>query len=179
MVFDEKIEQLKKGLQILNQFPENLQQKAFDYLFDCEAEEIKKIVEDKKTFNTTDSQTTQVITNCQDGISNKYARIYTYDGENVYLHKKIPGNNNATKTKNIALIVLYAKGSVIYGDEIKRLCEKQGCLDKSNFSSTFDSDVKNFIKKGKKNSSKWTLELTMDGQDAAESLLEEMLNANK
>lgn len=179
MIFDEKLEQLEKGLKILNQFPESLQEKAFDYLF---VNSVKPA--EKNNPENTNQPLASLVSPSQPNNdtrekNNKYARVYTFDGEKVYLHKKIPGSNNATKTKNIALIVLYAKGGAIYGDEIKGLCEKQGCLDKPNFSSTFDADVKNFIKKGKKGSSKWTIELTMDGQEAAEALLEELLNANK
>ena len=176
MITEEKIEALKKGLEILQQYPENLQGKAFDYLFQSDITS-DQITNDKTTVlqNSTTPQTMATLTNR----NSKYARVFTYDGDKVYIHKKVPGNNNATKTKNIALIVLFAKGESIYGDEIKALCEKNGCLDKNNFAGTFEGDTKNFIKKGKKGSSKWTIELTMDGQEAAEALLEEMLNANK
>lgn len=103
------------------------------------------------------------------------AGIYTInDDGNVIIHKRIPGKTNAEKTKNIALITLYAKKEKILASDIKVMCKKQSCLDSSNFSAIFTRDFETFIKKGK--GQKWTIELTIKGEEDAKSLLESMLN---
>ncbi len=106
--------------------------------------------------------------------------IYSVDSENdtIYIHRKIPGNNNAEKMKNIALIVLYEKGEPVEGATLKTLCEKQGCWDRSNSSSIFEREMKLFIKK-KISAQKWTIDLTIDGEKAAVELLEGMINDKK
>ena len=104
--------------------------------------------------------------------------IYAIDNEDgtVTILKKVPGKNNSEKTKNIALIVLFAKGedTRIQGSEIRKLCEKQKCYDAKNFASTFKRDMSNFIMKGKGQS--WTLELSIPGRDNAKELLESLCN---
>lgn len=111
---------------------------------------------------------------------NRYIRngIYAIDSEDgtVTILKKIPGKTNAEKTKNIALIVLFAKGEneKIQGSEIRRLCEKQKCYDAKNFAATFKRDMSNFIMKGKGQS--WTIELSIPGKDNAKELLESLCN---
>ena len=105
---------------------------------------------------------------------NKYIRngIYAIDSEDgtVTILKKIPGKTNAEKTKNIALIVLFAKGEneKIQGSEIKKLC------DAKNFAAIFKRDMSNFIMKGKGQS--WTIELSIPGKDNAKELLESLCN---
>lgn len=109
---------------------------------------------------------------------NKYIKngIYAIDSEDgtVTILKKVPGKNNAEKTKNIALIVLFAKGEneKIQGSEIKRLCEKQKCYDSKNFAAIFKRDMSNFILKGK--GQNWTIELSIPGRDNAKELLESL-----
>ena len=102
--------------------------------------------------------------------------IYAIDSEDgtITILKKVPGKNNAEKTKNIALIVLFAKGEneKIQGSELKRLCEKQKCYDSKNFAATFKRDMSNFIMKGKGQS--WTIELSIPGKDNAKELLESL-----
>jgi hypothetical protein len=104
--------------------------------------------------------------------------IYAIDNKDgtVTILKKVPGKNNSEKTKNIALIVLFAKGedTRIQGSEIRKLCEKQKCYDAKNFASTFKRDMSNFIMKGKGQS--WTLELSIPGRDNAKELLESLCN---
>lgn len=104
--------------------------------------------------------------------------IYAIDSEDgtINILKRIPGKTNAEKTKNIALIVLYAKGEneKIQGSEIRGLCEKQKCYDPKNFAAIFKRDISNFIMKGKGQS--WTLELSIPGRDNALELLESMCN---
>lgn len=106
--------------------------------------------------------------------------IYSVDSEDgtISIHRKIPGNNNAEKMKNIALIVLYEKGEPIEGATLKTLCEKQGCWDRKNSSTIFEREYKYFIKK-KISSKIWTIALTIDGEHAAKELLEGILNDKK
>ena len=116
--------------------------------------------------------------------NDKYIKggIFSIDASTgeVRILKRVPGGSKAAKMKNVAMIVLYAKGNnPISNDEVKVLCEKQACLDKPNFAKAFSSDMDGFIKKGKPQSQSWTLELSLPGQETAEKLLEEMLNATK
>ena len=106
--------------------------------------------------------------------------IYSVDAEDgtISIHRKIPGRKNAEKMKNVALIVLFEKGEPIEGTTLKALCEKQGCWDSGNASAIFERDIVNFIKK-KKSKQKWTLELTIDGENTAIELLEGMINDKK
>lgn len=104
--------------------------------------------------------------------------IYAVDQEDgtISILKRIPGKNNAEKIKNVALIVLYAKGEneKVKGSEIKTLCERQKCYDQKNFVAIFKRDMSNFIIKGKGQS--WTLELSIPGKENAIQLLESMCN---
>ena len=106
--------------------------------------------------------------------------IYSVDAGDgtISIHRKIPGSSNAEKMKNVALIVLYEKGEPIEGTVLKVLCEKQGCWDKNNAAAIFERDIVNFIKK-KKSKQKWTLELTIGGENSAVELLEGMINDKK
>ena len=107
------------------------------------------------------------------------AGVYHIDGEDgtISILKKIPGNSNAEKMKNIALIVLYIRKEKIAGKEIIPICEKHACYDSANFSSTFKNEKTNIIRKGSGQS--WTIELTQPGETAALALLEEMANDKK
>ena len=106
--------------------------------------------------------------------------IYSVDQEDgaISIHRKIPGSNNAEKMKNVALIVLYERGEAVEGATLKTLCEKQGCWDRKNSSSIFEREIKLFIKK-KISAQKWTISLTIDGEQAAVDLLEGMINDKK
>ena len=107
------------------------------------------------------------------------AGVYHIDGEDgtISILKKIPGNSNAEKMKNIALIVLYIRKEKIAGKEIIPICEKHGCYDSSNFSSVFKNEKTNIVRKG--SGQKWTIELTQPGEKTAIELLEEMANDKK
>lgn len=153
------------------EFVEKNKQELKDFItMNIESEEIisanNKENEDKK-YSLTEEQ-------------DRYIRngIYAIDSEDgtVTILKKVPGKNNAEKTKNIALIVLFAKGEneKIQGSELKRLCEKQKCYDSKNFAATFKRDMSNFIMKGKGQS--WTIELSIPGKDNAKELLESLCN---
>lgn len=116
-----------------------------------------------------------------DDDKDKYKKlgIYSIDTEGaVSIHRKIPGKNNAEKMKNIALIVLFEKQEAIEGATLKALCEKQGCWDRNNSAAIFEREFQMFIKK-KISPQKWTIELTIDGEQAALTLLEEMANEKK
>ena len=106
--------------------------------------------------------------------------IYSVDAEDgtISIHRKIPGSNNAEKMKNVALIVLYEKGEPVQGSTLKALCEKQGCWDKNNSAAIFEREIKLFIKK-KISAQKWTIALTIDGEQAAIELMEGMANDKK
>ncbi len=99
------------------------------------------------------------------------------DDKAISILKKVPGSNNAEKSKNIALIVLHIRKEKIMGKEIIPLCEKHNCYDASNFSSIFKNEKTNLIRKGTGQS--WTIELTLPGEKAAIDLLEEMANDKK
>lgn len=108
---------------------------------------------------------------------NKYidAGIYYVDTEDNSIHilKNVPGKTKATKSRNIALIALYAKNDKISNMDIIDLCIKHACYDAPNFSSAFKSKDGIFIRKG--DGRNWTLELTIPGKAAAEKILDEML----
>lgn len=113
--------------------------------------------------------------------TDKYIKsgVYHVDSEDgtISILKKIPGNSNAEKMKNIALIVLHIRKEKVVGKEIIPICEKHNCYDASNFSSVFKNEKTNIIRKG--SGQKWTIELTQPGEDAAIQLLEEMANEKK
>ena len=118
----------------------------------------------------------------QSSEKDKYKKlgIYSVDSEDgtISIHRKIPGSNNAEKMKNVALIVLYEKGEPVQGSTLKALCEKQGCWDKNNSAAIFEREIKLFIKK-KISAQKWTIALTIDGEQAAIELMEGMANDKK
>ena len=105
--------------------------------------------------------------------------IYHIDQEDgtISILKTIPGSNKAEKIKNITLIVLYIKKGKITSKELVPICEKHACYDSANFASYMKKEKTNWIYKGKGQA--WTVELTHPGEQAAETLLEEMLNAEK
>ena len=107
------------------------------------------------------------------------AGVYHIDADDgsISILKKVPGDNKAEKTKNIALIVLFIKKGKIQGNEIIPICEKHACYDSSNFSAVFKNEKTNIVRKGSGQS--WTIELTQPGETAARALLEEMANDKK
>lgn len=107
------------------------------------------------------------------------AGVYHIDADDgtISILKKVPGDNKAEKTKNIALIVLYIRKGKVPGKEIIPICEKHACYDSSNFSAIFKNEKTNIVRKGSGQS--WTIELTQPGETAALTLLEEMANDKK
>jgi len=114
------------------------------------------------------------------------SRIQEYIDSGIYhigsdkeiaLVGKIPGSSDAEKTRNVALLILYAfpQGTRYLGSELRPHCERQSCYNAGNFASTLEKDTTNFIKKVERAGSKaWTIELTVDGEESAKALLEEM-----
>lgn len=106
------------------------------------------------------------------------AGILSIDGEDVMILRKVPGKNNADKTKKIALIIILALNKPILSKLIVQNCEQLGCYDASNFSKIFKNDKSGkFIRKGSGQS--WTLDATIPGKEYAVEVLEEMCNAIK
>ncbi len=106
----------------------------------------------------------------------KFDRVLHIEDKEVKIIKRIPGENNAKKTLNTALIYLWAKrstgtNSVSY-QEIRDICSEQGCLDSSNFSSTLKNAREYIIVDGKRRSSDKVCKLTLPGVEQAEGLLE-------
>lgn len=61
---------------------------------------------------------------------------------------------------------------------MKTLCEKQGCWVATILQQFLRREIKLFIKK-KISAQKWTISLTIDGEQAAIELLEGMINDKK
>ncbi len=103
--------------------------------------------------------------------------IYFIDKETgeIQILKNIPGKNKANKSRNVALILLYAKNDVINGSDIKKHCVEQACYDQANFASWFKKKDGCFIRQG--NGQSWTLRLTIPGKEEAVALLESMIDA--
>lgn len=87
------------------------------------------------------------------------------------IQKSVPGKNKREQMRNVALILLYAAGEPLSSIYIREQCKKQSCLDPNNFSKAYETDKSNFIKTGKAGSKDWTLELTIPGVKAAETLI--------
>ncbi len=102
--------------------------------------------------------------------------IYYRDEEtgNIQILKTVPGKSKASKSKNVALILLYAKNDVISSSEIIAHCTEQACFDQPNFSATFKKKDGCFIRQG--NGQNWTLKLTIPGKEKAIELMESMID---
>lgn len=106
-----------------------------------------------------------------------YPRIFHVDGENITIIKKAPGNNNARKSINTALLYLWASKSLgineVTYSEVRDLCKNQGCLDSANFSSQMKSAKEYIIVAGSGKFQK--MKLTLPGKEKAEELISEMM----
>ena len=125
----------------------------------------------------------QLLKNYNDKWKYCFCIAIKFDSEgNISILKDIPGNTKAAKTRNLALIVLYAiskkeeKEAKIRGSDLVSLCQKHNCYDKNNFSKTFE-EQKDFLKEGKSKSQDWTLKLTFEGEKNAKHLLESLSSA--
>ena len=103
--------------------------------------------------------------------------IYYVDKETgeIQILNTIPGKNKASKSRIVALILLYAKNDIISGSDIKKHCVDQACYDQSNFAAWFKKKDGCFIRQG--NGQSWTLKLTIPGKEEAVTLLESMIDA--
>ena len=113
------------------------------------------------------------------GFDNKsFPRVLQIEDKSVRIIKRMPGANNAKKSLNTALAYLWGKRSVgIEGvpyQEIRDLCQQQGCLDSGNFSSQMKGAREYIIIDGKKGSSAQTCKLTLPGVERAEELMEDL-----
>ena len=111
-------------------------------------------------------------------MTNKYidSGIYYIDDVtgDVQILKSVPGKGKASKAKNVALILLYAKDDTVSSSEVIKHCTDQACFDQANFSSTFKKKDGCFIRQG--NGQNWTLKLTVPGKEKAVALLESMID---
>lgn len=107
-----------------------------------------------------------------------FPRVLHIEGKDVKVIKKMPGTNNAKKSVNTALAYLWGKRSVGVEDvsfqEIRDLCQQQGCLDSGNFAATMKNAREHIIIEGRKGSSAKTCKLTLPGVERAEELLEDL-----
>ena len=161
--------------------------KGTEEFIDRKTEELlemfKKIGENKVQIKQLGSSCAQTIENDEEnanGMENSYqkyedAGLISVDKDEVLILRPVPGNNNATKMKNVALITMYALDKQIEAKSITSNCEKLNCFDSKNFSAVFKNDKSwNFIRRGK--GQNWTLSLTIPGKDKAIEVLEEMYN---
>lgn len=93
----------------------------------------------------------------------------------IKILKNVPGNNKASKAKNVAMIMLFAKNGELSNTEIIAQCQEQACFDSGNFSAVFKKKDGWFIRSG--SGKNWTLRLTTPGRKAAEELLDGMIDA--
>lgn len=107
-----------------------------------------------------------------------FPRVLHIEDKDVKIIKKMPGANNSKKSVNTALAYLWGKRSVgvegISYQEIRDLCQHQGCLDSGNFASSMKNAREYIIIEGKKGSSAKTCKLTLPGVERAEELLEDL-----
>lgn len=113
------------------------------------------------------------------GFDNKsFPRVLHIEGKEVKIIKKMPGSTNAKKSVNTALAYLWGMRSVgvegISYQDIRDLCQQQGCLDSANFAASMKNAREYIIIEGKKGSSAKTCKLTLPGVERAEELLEDL-----
>ena len=105
-----------------------------------------------------------------------YPRIFHVDDDKISIIKRAPGNNNARKSINTALLYLWASKSMgikeVTFSEVRDLCKEQGCLDGANFSSHMKSAKEYIIVEGSGKSQK--MKLTLPGSEKVEELISEM-----
>lgn len=151
---------------------ESLKDKEFSLQKNSENEEPKKIeerIEKSNQFENSDG------TELAPDVKN-FPRVFHIDGDKIRIIKRAPGNNNARKSVNTALLYLWATDSigsreVTYSD-IRELCKEQGCLDSKNFSSQMKSVREYMIVDG--NGKSQVLKLTLPGREKAEEIIKEL-----
>jgi hypothetical protein len=112
----------------------------------------------------------------QNLITKYFPRVLHIQEKDVKIIKKMPGANNSKKTINTALAYLWGKKSIgieeVSFQEIRDLCEQQGCLDTKNFAAHMKGAREYIIVDGKKGSTAKTCKLTLPGMERAEEILE-------
>lgn len=107
-----------------------------------------------------------------------FPRVLHIEDQAVKIIKMMPGANTAKKAINTALAYLWGMRSVgvdsVSYQEIRDLCQEQGCLDSGNFSSQMKSAREHIIIEGKRGSSAKMCKLTLPGVERAEELLEDL-----
>jgi len=110
----------------------------------------------------------------ENGVDN-YSNIYQSDGESLHLICDLPNDSKQQQTQSITL--LYAYGQQLLGnnkaniEEIRSICSKYSCLDKSNFAFHIKKgDPKYYISKG--DGKNRTIELTRPGEKRAKEIIE-------
>jgi hypothetical protein len=110
----------------------------------------------------------------------KYTNALHVEGQKVSILKTVGGSTTSKKAVNAVLIYLWAKRNVgvdsVQFDELRKLCQNQGCLDKANFAKNMRSARAWIVIEGTRKSQ--TAKLTMPGVQQAEALLQK-LNADK
>jgi hypothetical protein len=126
------------------------------------------------TNNKPENQASQ---NC----NTSYPNVLHIEGTDVKIIKSVSGSSKAERTKQVALIYLWAKKSVgidnVPASEIRTQCTDQGCFDQANFSAHIKKAKNYIIVDGKQGSSLCTYKLTFPGTEEAERTLKEMNGA--
>lgn len=151
---------------------ESLKDKEFSLQNNSDTGNVQALEEENS--NQHDSQTTST-TELTPEVRN-YPRVFHIDGDKIRIIKRAPGNNNARKSINTALLYLWATESldgreITYSD-IRELCKEQGCLDSKNFSAQMKSAKEYMIVDGGGKSQ--VLKLTLPGREKAEEIIKEL-----
>lgn len=105
-----------------------------------------------------------------------FSRVFHVDNGGIRIIKRAPGNNNAHKSVNTALMYVWAKSSMgqeeVAFNEIRDLCKSQGCLDSSNFAAHMKSAKEEMVIQGKGKFAK--AKLTIPGLERALAIIEDL-----
>lgn len=109
-------------------------------------------------------------------LENPYPRVLHIEDQKVRIIKKIPGTTNSKKMVNTALAYIWGNRNIgietVTLQEIRDVCQEQGCLDSPNFAKVLKGAKESIIIDGKKGSNSQICKLTIPGVDNAEELLE-------
>jgi hypothetical protein len=109
--------------------------------------------------------------------SNPYPNVLHFEGDQVKVLKRIPGNNTSQKAVNLTLVYLWGNkrlgNDMVPFSDIRDLCKEHSCLDSANFAKHLNSARQFLIIAGKKGSSTKTCKLTLPGVEKAKEILEQ------
>lgn len=112
------------------------------------------------------------------GEKKSFPKILHIDGEKVQILKSLDGTTKSKKAVNTCLVYLWAKRQsgvdAVPFSELRDVCEKHGCLDPVNFSTTVKKAIAWIVVDGTKGSPAQTCTLTVPGMEKAESILKEL-----